>query len=84
MLYLASSYTFPLILIALFATLLRTAYGQRLQVFNNGDSENGVNIELTQSDCRKASEKGLGHVILEVTGRMAEFSSIPKVNPQKS
>jgi len=83
MLFLASSYTVPLILIALFVTL-RTAYGQRLQVFNNGDSENGVNIELTQSDCRKASEKGLGHVILEVTGRMAEYSSIPKVNAQKS
>ena len=68
----------------IFATLLAfalmfSAYGQRLQIFDNGDSENGVDIELSQGDCNLVLEKGLGYVVLEKTQRLADFYVVPKV-----
>lgn len=70
----------PTILATLLAfALVFSAYGQRLQIFDNGQSENGVDIELSPDDCSLVVEKGLGYVILEKTQRLADFHVLPKV-----
>ena len=45
----------------------------RLELFSNGDSLSGINIELTPDDCASADDKGLNAVVLTKAGLLNDY-----------
>ena len=53
----------------------------RLELFSNGDSLSGINIELTPDDCLLADEKGLNAVVLTKSGLLNDYVRDTQKNP---
>ena len=58
-----------------------TADAIRIELFSNGDSLSGINIELSPEDCLSADERGLNAVVLTKAGLFDDIVRNTQKNP---
>jgi len=52
----------------------------RVQLFSNGESTEGVDIELSFADCVAAKEENIAKVLIDKTSTSDEYAVLPQVS----